>query len=81
MKHACQRVSQLTSDSFERKLSFLEKLHLYVHIAMCGLCRNYRRNLQYMHDVFAHIRNGAHPKNTCLPEESKARILSALKKD
>ena len=81
MKHACQQASQLTSDSFERKLSWLERTRLYTHLAMCNLCRSYNHNLHIMHDIFSGMRNHEHLQKASLPETSKAQILEAIKKE
>jgi len=82
MKHACKRVSQLTSESFERKLSLSETLQLRLHLAMCGLCRNYHQSLQTMADMFAHIRqHELNRHDVQLPSEAKQRIQSALQKE
>jgi len=78
MKHACKRVSQLTSDSFERQLSLSEKLQLKIHFAMCGLCRNYHQSLQTMEEIFKHIRQQSSENDACLPEDAKQKIKTAL---
>ncbi len=81
MKHACKRISQLTSDSFERKLSLTEKLQLKVHFAMCGLCRNYHQSLQTMESVFTSIRKQDLNQDAHLSDAAKLRIQSVLKKE
>jgi len=81
MKHACKRVSQLTSESFERKLSLTETLQLKLHFAMCGLCRNYHQSLKTMGDIFEHMREHDLKQDIQLPIEAKQRIQSVLKKE
>jgi len=78
MKHACKRVSQLTSDSFERELSLTEKLQLKLHFAMCGLCRNYHQSLKTMEDVFSHIRGHDLKQDVQLPDDARQHIQSRL---
>lgn len=81
MKHACKRVTQLTSDSFERQLSLLELLQLRVHLAMCGLCRNYHQSLKTMEDIFIHVRHHDLKKDVQLSDESRKSIRYRLKKE
>jgi len=81
MKHACKRVSQLTSDSFERELSLTEKLQLKLHFAMCGLCRNYHQSLKTMEDIFANIRKHDLNQDAHLSDNAKQRIQSVLEKE
>ncbi|MBL4759902.1 MAG: hypothetical protein JKY80_03490 [Mariprofundaceae bacterium] len=81
MKHACKRVSQLTSESFERELSLTESLQLKLHFVMCGLCRNYHQSLKTMSSIFEHIRERDLKQDVKLPSEAKQRIQSALKKE
>ncbi len=81
MKHACKRVSQLTSESFDRDLSLAEKLQLKWHFAMCGLCRNYHQSLKTMADIFEQIREHDLKQNIQLPADAKQRIQSVLEKE
>ncbi|MDQ6968761.1 MAG: hypothetical protein Q9M14_08785 [Mariprofundaceae bacterium] len=81
MKHACKRVSQLTSESFDRKLSLTETLQLKWHFAMCGLCRNYHQSLKTMSNVFGHIREHDLKENIQLPDEARQHIQSVLEKE
>lgn len=81
MKHACKRVSQLTSESFERELSLTEKIQLKLHFAMCGLCRNYHQSLKMMSNIFKHIREHDLKQDVQLPAEAKLRIQSVLEKE
>jgi len=81
MKHACKRVSQLTSDSFERELSLTEKLQLKLHFAMCGLCRNYHQSLKTMENIFTSIRKQDLSQDAHLSDHAKQRIQSVLEKE
>ncbi|MDQ6954906.1 MAG: hypothetical protein Q9M20_05630 [Mariprofundaceae bacterium] len=81
MKHACKHVARLTSDSFERQLSLLEQMQLKLHLAMCGLCRNYHQSIKTMEHVFVYIREHDLKKDDQLSNESKKSILYRLKKE
>jgi len=80
MKHACKRVSQLTSDQFERHLTLSEKMQLKWHFFICKLCRNYDQSLRTLHDVFQHLREDDGHK-TQLPEDAKQRIQTAIQNE
>jgi len=81
MKHACKRVSQLTSESFDRELSLAEKLQLKFHFTICGLCRSYHQSLTTMSSIFAHIREQDLKQDIHMPAEAKQRIQSVLAKE
>lgn len=42
---SCERASELTSASYDRRLSAAEFISLWVHRALCGPCRAYRRQM------------------------------------
>jgi len=81
MHHACKRVSQLTSDSFERKLSLAERVQLRLHFSICRLCRNYYKNLLSMEEIFLHLRRDNLNQNIHLPDKAKQHIQAVLKKE
>jgi len=42
----CKEASQLASKSMDAKLTWHERLGLWAHISMCGLCRRYVRDMK-----------------------------------
>ena len=44
----CDKASTLTSASLDRRLTFREIIGLWVHRAVCGPCRAYRKQLLLM---------------------------------
>ena len=42
----CKQITQLASDSLEKKLSFGMRFQLAMHFAMCGLCSRFNRSIK-----------------------------------
>lgn len=79
MKHFCKEASQLASDLFERNLTFTERLRLRMHLAMCGMCRNYSSNLSLLNRIFSGTRRQVEEDEACLSDDDRRRIETALK--
>ncbi len=45
----CREVTQLASESLDRKLTWKEHIGLWFHLMMCKLCTRYVRQLKFMH--------------------------------
>jgi hypothetical protein len=52
----CGRASQLTSDSFERKLLRHERWALKIHKLSCWSCRQFERQLHFVRNALQRIR-------------------------
>lgn len=79
MKHFCHEASRLLSDRYERELTLAERLHLRLHLWMCGKCSNYGANLQLMDRLCAELRRTADTHAPCLSEKDKQRILASVR--
>jgi len=79
VKKGCDKISHLVSDALERKLSWLERIEVKIHLSMCSLCRSYAQNVTLMHDIFSYIRHASLSEDTQLPKESKSKIQQILK--
>lgn len=44
----CKDVTRKLSEAQERKLSFSERIHLQMHLAMCKGCRNFRGQMDFL---------------------------------
>ncbi len=73
MKHACEKMSALTSARLDRQLNILESLQLYVHLLMCAACRQYDAQLLKLHTVLQHRQQLVR-----LPEKKRQHIKQAL---
>lgn len=77
MKHACEKISQLTSDQMERKLRLSERVSMFFHFIMCGACRYYNQNLLKLHETF-NIKRKEISENAKLPEDKRDDIQQIL---
>lgn len=79
---SCKEIMQLASDQFDKKLSVSERLGLFLHLRMCGACREAAAMLQTVH-CRAQSCSGDDEKlasEECLSEESRSRIILELQK-
>lgn len=74
---SCKEVSELVSQSLDRKLSLRERLGVRLHVAMCGMCATYRRQIEFMHEAVRQLSRRT-PRNTTLSDEAKARIKKRI---
>jgi len=78
MKHACEEISRLASDKLERRLSFIERLRLRLHLLMCSACRHYDVHITKLHRILK-----KRQKNTWsdvqLPSDKREKIKTSLK--
>lgn len=44
----CKSVTQLLSDAQERQLTWMERVRLALHLAMCSGCSNYRKQIAFL---------------------------------
>jgi len=68
----------LVSDALDRKLSWVERIEVKIHLSMCSLCSSYAKNVSMMHDIFSMIRNSDEEKNSQIPENTKQKIKKVL---
>ena len=79
----CRDMTKLISDSTERKLTLAERLELWMHIMMCGLCRRFRANALALRRLVQEVDEAGEeltnePSSTLSPE-AKERIVQTLK--
>ena len=44
----CKEVSRLVSQGLDRRLGFIERLRLRVHLALCEGCTNFRKQAAFL---------------------------------
>lgn len=48
----CREATRLMSLKIEQPLTFQQKAQLAFHLSMCGACRCYDKQFNFMHDSF-----------------------------
>ena len=77
----CKEISKLVSESMERKLKFSERMELFLHLAMCRLCRFFRDNLRAIQTATKTLGNEFREPPAVLSSSAKKRITKALKEN
>lgn len=76
----CQQTSHLLSESLDRPLSWREILALRLHLMMCGACRNFARQLRYLHQWSASLSSKTESEaGLKLSETARQRIEQAIR--
>lgn len=77
----CRHVSKLSSQEMDRRLSVRESLALRAHLAICSLCREYRRQLRLLRWVIRRRYAAAQNAKTSekLSDAARTRMKLALK--
>ena len=77
----CKQATAPVSQSLERKLSLGQRLGLKLHLFICHWCRNYARQLRFLHHIApaikAHIEG---QQEEALPEQAKTRIRAEFQR-
>jgi len=76
----CKQMSRLVSAARDRKLPFVTRILMRVHMVMCGPCQDHARQIDLICRASAHLDAffGAHPKGPFLSDRAKATIKDAL---
>jgi len=77
MIRSCKDVSELVSQSLDRKLSLRERITVRLHLMMCDMCTNYRRQILFMHQAVRQLKQRNAP-TARLPEDAKDRIKKRI---
>jgi len=76
MNHFCRQASRLASDQLDGPLRVWDRLHLWLHLAMCGACRNNARAMQKLHRIVVTSASEISPH---LDASERQRIAEALR--
>lgn len=76
----CKEVTQLVSESLDRKLPFHQRVGIRIHLLMCNLCSRYERQLLFIRKVSrAQKMHQEHiDPYKSLPPEAQIRIKKIL---
>jgi hypothetical protein len=69
----CQDTTRLLSARLERRLSWLERLVVGVHLLGCRHCRRFRRALDWLHRSLASA-----PVDVRMPRDARERVRRAM---
>jgi hypothetical protein len=84
MKHwmfKCREVTGLVSKSFDEKLPLFQRIGMWVHLFMCKLCSENRRQMMFLREAmrFYAKHDEEMESYVSLPPEAKERIKSSLR--
>jgi hypothetical protein len=74
---SCKRAAELISLSQEAPLAWRQRLALALHLAVCAMCRRFRRHLRLLERA-GRAAPGP-PAEVTLPPEARDRIKRALR--
>ncbi len=79
----CKEASELVSQSYERHLSWGERLGLRLHLAICAACTQFARQLRLLRAAARAFGTTGTELGTTerLPPEAKQRIADSLKRE
>jgi len=75
---ACKLATRLASDALDRRLSFLERLRLRLHLAMCDPCRTCKDEMKLLHKVLKQLQGKSDPDQSGLSDKDRDAIRLAL---
>ncbi len=75
--YSCERASELTSMSYDRRLRATEFIGLWIHRALCAPCRAYRRQMNTLRERVNELAD-APPREHTLDDSAKERIRARL---
>lgn len=75
---SCERAAALSSASMDRRLTLRERLALYPHLAMCVLCRRFRRQIRFLHTAAARAQANA-LADVRLDDDAKDRMRRRIR--
>lgn len=79
---SCREASRLISESLDRKLTRRERWSLRLHTVLCGACRRFARQSQWIRDALANVpdalRESWSDSTAKLSAERRAQIKQLL---
>ncbi len=75
----CDELTQLASESLDRRLSLKERILIRLHLGMCVLCRRYHRQLRVIHEALKeNPDNFTEAYQVTLSADRKARLKKLI---
>ncbi|HEX6916002.1 MAG TPA: hypothetical protein VF145_12220 [Chitinophagaceae bacterium] len=75
---SCRKAAEFMCKKEERSLTFWQKFQLSYHLLVCGLCRRYQQQDQWLKSNITNVEE--HCKG-CLSETDKQQILEKLRQN
>lgn len=80
---SCKEVSNLVSESLDRKLSFWQRMRVWMHLRMCRLCARFRKQTLFIKEAARRylraVENTDSEASPGLSPEARERIKRSLK--
>ncbi len=75
----CKHASQLISQNMDHPLGWRKRLGLWGHLAICGMCRQFFKQLRLMRSVLRRmVSHAENDESVTLSREAKQRIRQVL---
>ena len=76
----CQDTSPLISEMMDHRVSFIKRLKIKIHLALCEVCLYYKEQLDIIRNLSQNLGREDCPVNTneTLPSESKEKIKKMI---
>jgi predicted anti-sigma-YlaC factor YlaD len=76
----CKQATAMASQQLDRELSLRQRLSLKLHLLICRYCRNYRRQLRFLHRIAPRLQTFIEEHSDIhLPPQRKESIRKSLK--
>lgn len=81
MMPTCKEVSERVSRSLDEKLTLRERIGVWMHLSMCGLCSMYNKQLDLMNRMFKSMpaQDSKEQPFFSLSEEARENMKKAVK--
>jgi hypothetical protein len=79
----CKDMTKLISDSLEEEISVRQRMELWLHLMMCGMCRRFRSNIIELRKRVRGSKDLMDQADTApvvLPPATKARLEEVVKR-
>jgi hypothetical protein len=80
----CQEMGHRISESFDRKLTFRERVSIRIHNLGCAMCERYYQQMKLLHKLLGNYAERVHEHDdpsTKLSDKAKEKIVESLKKE
>jgi hypothetical protein len=80
--YSCKQVSQIVSESLDKKLTLWTRIQLRMHLAMCGVCSRFRKTMirvdREVKQLAVEIETDNHQDSARLSEATRNRLQREL---